>query len=116
MGSDEYWNGDSTLTVAYRKADKIKEERINQRLWLQGMYFYEALCDASPLFQAFAKKGTKAVPYASEPYAISKEEIERRKKRQEQIRYEKTKAKLAMWAANTNVQIANRSERGDNDG
>ena len=31
----------------------------------------EALCDVSPVLHAFAKKGTKPLPYSSKPYAIT---------------------------------------------
>lgn len=70
MSYDEYWNGDVWAVVAYNEAEKRRKERKNWELHLQGMYFYEALCDASPLFQAFAKKGTKAYPYRTEPYKL----------------------------------------------
>ena len=70
MSYDEYWNGDVWAVVAYNKAEKRRKERKNQELHLQGMYFYEALCDASPILHAFAKKGTKAHPYRTEPYKL----------------------------------------------
>lgn len=34
---------------------------------MQGAYFYQALLCASPMFHAFAKKGTKPLPYPEEP-------------------------------------------------
>ena len=74
MTSDQYWDGDPALVKYYRKADELKWERKNQELWLQGMYFYEAICDASPVLHAFAKKGTKPLPYASKPYPISEKQ------------------------------------------
>ena len=43
MTPEQYWDGDPTLTKYYRKADEIKKERLNEELWLQGMYIYEAL-------------------------------------------------------------------------
>ena len=71
MTYEQYWEGDCTLTKYYRKADKIRNDRRNEELWLQGMYIYEALCDVSPVLHAFAKKGTKPLPYSSKPYAIT---------------------------------------------
>lgn len=70
MSYDEYWNEDCELVRAYRKAEKIRMEKRNYELWLQGLYIYEALCDASPLYRDFAKKGTKAHPYSSKPYPL----------------------------------------------
>lgn len=115
MPNDLFWNGDCRLTESYRKADEIKRKQLNQKLWLQGMYFYEALCDASPLLHAFAKK-PKPLPYPSEPYAITKKEIEEKQRQQEQLKYEKAKAKMAAWAVKTNVQLAVRAGKEVNDG
>lgn len=39
-----------------------------------GMYIYEAMCDVSPVLHAFARKGTKPIPYRTEPYPIGKKE------------------------------------------
>lgn len=109
MPYDLYWNGDCRLTECYRGAEEIKQRQRNQDLWLQGMYIYEALCDVSPILQAFAKKGTKPTPYSSEPYAITAKQVQEKRERQEQLRFEKTKAKMAAWAAKTNAQIAVRA-------
>lgn len=75
------------------------------------MYIYEALCDVSPILQAFAKKGTKPAPYSSEPYAITAKQAQEKREKQEQLRFEKTKAKMAAWAAKTNAQIAVRAKK-----
>ena len=109
MSNDLYWNGDCRLTECYRRAEEIKQRQRNQELWLQGMYIYEALCDVSPILQAFAKKGTKPTPYSSEPYAITAKQVQEKREKQEQLRFEKTKAKMAAWAAKTNAQIAVRA-------
>lgn len=74
MSWDDYWNGDVWMVVAYNKAEKRRRERKNWELYLMGMYVYEALCDVSPLLHAFAKNGTKAHPYRSEPYPLSGQE------------------------------------------
>lgn len=71
MTADQFWNDDPTLVIYYRKAAELKNERMNQELWLQGMYIYEALCDVSPIMNAMAKKGTKPHPYPESPYPIS---------------------------------------------
>ena len=63
MSSDEFWRGDVFLAKAYRKAQRLREDMMNQQYWLQGMYFYEAICDASPIFNPYAKRGTKPHPY-----------------------------------------------------
>ena len=71
MTPEQYWEGDPALVKYYRKADEIKLERVNQEKWLQGMYIYEAICDASPILHSFAKKGSKPIPYVEKPYPIT---------------------------------------------
>lgn len=81
MSSREFWDGDVFLTAAYREAEKLKRQQLNERLWLQGLYFYEALCDSAPLFNAGSPKGTKAHPYRTEPYPLTAEDEENRLKK-----------------------------------
>lgn len=76
MTEEQYWDRDSTLVVAYRKAEELKANRKNQEMWIQGAYFYEALSRVSPLLHAFAKKGTKANPYLAEPFALTEKQAE----------------------------------------
>ena len=70
MTPEQYWEEDGDLPIYYRKADEYRQERINWQLHLQGMYVYEAICDASPIFNPLAKKGTKPIPYRSVPYGV----------------------------------------------
>ena len=91
MTPEQYWDGDPMLAKYYRQADEIRRNRRNQELWLQGMYIYEALCDVSPVMNAFAKKGTKPNPYVDHPYPLSTKDIDAEKKRQEQREREKAR-------------------------
>lgn len=91
MTEEQYWDKDCTLVVAFRKSDEIKMNRRNQEMWLQGAYFYDALCRISPVLHAFAKKGTKPVPYLSEAYAITERQAETRKEEKEKSVYDKGK-------------------------
>lgn len=72
MTAEQYWDDDATLAYYYRKAEEIRKERVNQEMWLQGMYIYDAISRLTPVLHAFAKKGTKPQPYVEEPYAVSK--------------------------------------------
>ena len=78
MSYEQYWDKDCQLVKAYREADKLRMNRMNSEFHLQGMYFYEALCNVSPLLHAFAKQGTQAIPYPALPYALDKKEKENR--------------------------------------
>ena len=83
MSYDEFWNQNVSMVKAYRKAYELREKRRNQELWLQGMYVYEALCDASPLFRFTMKKGAiKPEPYPKEPYPITVAEVREREERE----------------------------------
>ena len=77
MTYEQFWESDPTLVIYYRRAEEIKNERMNQELWLQGMYIYEALCDVAPIMNGMAKKGTKAHPYSEKPYPISEKQRKR---------------------------------------
>ena len=70
----EYWEGPGELAVYYRRAEEIRQEKLNWQLHLQGMYFYEAMCCASPIFNPYAKKGTKPIPYRTTPYGVEVDE------------------------------------------
>ena len=98
MSYDEFWDGDVSKVKAYRKSYELQEKRRNQELWLQGMYFYEALCDASPLFRFSMKKGTvKPEPYVKEPYPISAAEVREREEREARKKEERLKAEFAAF-------------------
>ena len=99
MSYDEFWNKDVSMVKAYRKAYELREKRRNQELWLQGMYIYEALCDASPLFRFSMKKGTiKPEPYVKEPYPITQADVREREEREARKKEERLKAEFAMFA------------------
>lgn len=99
MSYDEFWDDDVSKVKAYRKAYELQEKRKNQEFWLQGMYFYEALCDASPLFRFTMKKGSiKPEPYAKEPFPITASEVRERKEREAREKEERMKAAFAVFA------------------
>ena len=75
---EDFWYKDTAIAKAYLKAHEIRQKQENEKLWLQGYYFYVALCDVAPILNAFAKKGTKVQPYPKEPFALTREEIEKR--------------------------------------
>lgn len=70
MSVKEYWEEDGDLAIYYRKAEELRQEKTNWQLHLQGLYIYEAICDASPIFNPYAKKGTKPIPYRTVPYGV----------------------------------------------
>ena len=100
MSPEQYWDGDPVLATHYRKAEELRRKRRNEELWLQGMYIYEALCDVSPIMNAFAKRGTRPRPYPDHPYALtSKERDDERVLREKQEREKARKYMEAKMAA-----------------
>lgn len=117
MTYDEFWNQDVALVGAYRKAQELRDRRQNQGFWLQGMYIYEALCDASPLFRFSTKKGTvKPEPYAKEPYPISAAEQAEREAREAKKKEERLKAEFAAFAESMRRKMPSEAHPGQRGG
>lgn len=93
------------LARDYREAEKIRTARRNEYAWLQGLYFYQGLCAASPIFRAFAKKGTKAAPYIDQPIPITKEQTVENKANEDKRVMEKGKRFMEVFALNHNKRM-----------
>lgn len=111
MTPEQYWDGESTLVIAYREAYKLRQQETNRNLWLQGLYIYEALCCVSPIFRAFAKNGTKPIEYRDEPIALTKKEAEERRKRDERRKYEAFIADMKAWAKSHNEKLSEQADK-----
>ena len=79
MTPEQFWDGDVELVKAYRKAYEYKKQEWNIQAYLNGMYVYDALLRVSPIFHAFAKKGTKPMQYREQPIEIFTSEKEKQK-------------------------------------
>lgn len=81
MTYEQYWDGDCEMVRAFRRSHEIRQDLENQRLWLQGMYTYQAICCVSPILRAFSK-ARKPTPYPSAPFEMQREnnEVEGREK------------------------------------
>ena len=100
MTYDQFWNDDPKLVVMYRRADEIRKHRMNEELWLSGIYMREAI--ASTVGNMFSK-GNKH-NYPAEPHPITKSEVEERKEREQKKRMEKIKAAFTARALKVNAQ------------
>lgn len=98
MTYDQFWNDDVWLAKYYLEAFKLKQERElsydNYKLWLQGLYVYEAIMDVSPILHAFAKSGTKPRKYREKPIPITEEEIKQNEEEARQRRLEYMRQRL----------------------
>lgn len=94
MTFDQYWYGDVWLVKLFRKADRLRQERRNTELWLQGMYVFDAM--SSALQNSHRTKISDPVAkYAEKPYDIfPKKETRQEKEAREEA--ERLQAKLYM--------------------
>lgn len=116
MSLDEYWRGDTGNFKYYRKAYELKLERENERLWLQGLYVYEAICCCTPVLRAFSK-ARKPTPYPKEPYQIyekqnnDKNKIADKSKSAQEKNDMKAKAMMDMFAMSLNKKFAKKNKK-----
>ena len=103
MTYDQYWNGDCLLVKYYREAFDIRKKRENELLWLQGAYIYDALCAVSPVLHAFAKTGTKPLPYLETPYPLTKKESEDIEVAKRKADRQRARAMFEAWANSLNL-------------
>lgn len=111
MTYEEFWKKDVEMVKAYREADRIRRKQRDWDLWLQGRYFYDALCCASPILHAFAKNGTEPEPYPEEPYPRTGEDL---KKRQDKIMKQNAEGFRALVALKNEERRKENGHRSDN--
>lgn len=105
MTESQYWDGDCELVIYYREADKLRNERMNQQAWVQGMYIYDAIARLSPVLRPFGKKGTKAQPYVDKPYPLDSQETENEEDQKEKANSEKAKRFMEMFMVSNNEKM-----------
>lgn len=115
MTWDEYWHGDSEMPIYFRRANEMRERQQNYTLWMQGVYIYHALLDASPVFHSLAKN-PKPFPYLNEPLPLNKKEREEKEKRQEEEQDKKNQATVRAWAERVNRLKAEKQKGVQSDG
>lgn len=109
MTPSEYWDGDPELPRYYREADEIRQKRIHDEAWLNGLYVYEALQAILPIPVGFAKKGMKPKPYPDRPYDFSKTEEEREEEGMKAGR-EHMKRAMEAWNAKFNAKKGGKTD------
>lgn len=104
MTDDQYWNGDNELVVAYRIAFQNQRDVRNYDMWLQGRYFYDALCAVAPIFRALSK-AKKPLDYTERPYPLTEEQVEMIKREEEKKKYDMMMAQMKAYAAEINKKF-----------
>lgn len=116
MTYDEFWNKDVTLVKSYRKADRIRRERRNEELWLQGMYIYEAMLDVAPVFRlSMGTKRVEPLKYRERPYPLTAAALREEKQREQNARIEAMMKLLEVESARTR-RLEKQREEGKTDG
>ena len=108
MTEEQYWDRDCLLTKYYREAEDLRNEKLNQQAWLQGMYFYDAMSRVSPILHAYAKKGTKAQPYVEQAYPISKKSVQNAKAKEEKAKSQKGVRYMQAYMVQNNKRFEER--------
>ena len=106
MSYSDYWDGDCCMTKYYRQKFELEKERMNQSLWLQAVYLYEAMCDVYPLFNPLASK-KKAYPFRDEPIPITRKESESSEERRKQKLLENGREAFLSWVIGFNQKFKN---------
>lgn len=99
MSYEQFWFEEPEKAKMYREADKVRRQRMNEELWLSGIYMSEAI--SSTVGNMFSK-GEKH-HYPSEPKPITEAEIEERRVREQKLKMEKMKARFVARALSINV-------------
>lgn len=105
MSYNDYWHGDCWMAKYYREAYRKKLEQRNNDMWLQGLYIYEAICNASPILNPMSKKH-EPIPYREAPIPITEAQSMRQKKEAEkkQMEHDKEIMKQRMIAINERLK------------
>lgn len=88
MTWEQYWYGDVRMTRSFYEAYRLRKKEENERLWLQGAYFFDGLNAALTNFgNALAgSKRKQMAEYAKKPYEIFKEPLSAEDKQAEEQR------------------------------
>lgn len=111
MSYHDYWDGDAEMAKYYREMDEVRRERENTSLWLQGLYFYEALIDASPVINAFSKK-KKPYPYRDTPIPLTAQANKRKKEQENMKKLENGKTAMRAMMAGINRKFQGKEGKG----
>ncbi|MBO6273209.1 hypothetical protein J6O48_10595 [bacterium] len=115
MTPHQYWDEDVELTKAFRIVLERKREWENQKLWLQGLYFYRALVAVMPALSIKVKNG-KIEPYLDEPIPITDKQIRESEERKEKIAFEKNMAFMKAHMTAINARLAKKESEVKADG
>lgn len=105
-----YWDGEAEAAKYYREADKIKQDRVNEQTWLQGLYVYDVIASLQPSLNPFAKGRPK--DYLPKPLEL-RAKTKPKSKREEDKRIDAGRSFFEALAVSVNKKF--QQEGGDVD-
>ena len=105
MTFDEYWNGSSERTRAYRESWELKRRQINQQMWMQGLYMVKAI--NATVGNMLSSKSAK-ISYPSEPFPLTDKEKEEQEERARKRKFEEMKQSMIAYASMHNEKMKNK--------
>lgn len=104
----EFWEMDSSLVIAYRKAYRIKQDEINHSAWLHGLYILQALQSGIPVvLNGILKTKVELPTFPKEPFNFG----EQAKKKKEEDQMQLQVAKMKAIAEQFNATFAKKQEK-----
>jgi len=71
MTWDQYWYGDPLMVRIFYKAERLRQERVNEEAWLYGAYVSKAI--EGTICNAFLETGKPKMSYPDKPIQLSKD-------------------------------------------
>lgn len=102
MSSAEYWDGDGDLPRYFRKAFKMRQDRVNEQAWLHGLYVFDATISA---LTHLSKNKKDHKSYASKPYSFDPEELEKEEENKVDEAQVQAEFWMKAWASATQKQF-----------
>lgn len=113
MSYHDYWNGDPSLVKIYRRAESIRQDKLNYEFWLQGRYLYDAMLMVAPSYNSIHPQ--EPIPYYDEPLPITLKQIREREEREERKRFEHNKAMMMKFESEVNTYFKQQPNRREGD-
>ena len=100
MTYHQFYEESPQLARFYRNANELKRKQRNQELWLQGLYFMDAL--KATVLNMLSTRSAEKFEYPKEPYATKQKELEERQEREQKEKMERIKARMISQSLNVN--------------
>ena len=89
MSYNDYWYGEAQMLLRYHNAEKLRQRKRNNELWLQGLYVYMAVGNLVPVLNPFSKEH-RAKSYLKDPIPLTEED----RKEKEEKDYQRFKQQM----------------------